>query len=181
MNPRQLTAIILAVGISVVTFAFLSQSLPHGTETWLGFGGVYLLAGILLGFPRLIYKADNIPFRYAIVVGAFSALFPVCTRAWSVLTTRPELTLAEVSFILWQPHVLVPFVTAFMAPFAIAKNPGEQFVTSFIIVTPFLIATIRGLLSGYGFGPTFVMLFYGGLLVSGVIAGFPLYLYGRSL
>ncbi|WP_137285691.1 hypothetical protein [Halorussus salinisoli] len=181
MSHRQSTAIILAVGSVIAIVALLSPNLPHGSETWLGIAGVYLLTGILLGYPRFVQETDNTLFRYASLVAVISTLFPVSMRAWAVRAARPELALPEVSFILWQLHVLVPFVIAFMAPLGIAKNRREQFLTAFIIVAPFLVATYRGLLVDFGFGHTFSVLYYGLLLLFGALAGLPLYLYGRSL
>lgn len=180
MNRGRATGIILALGGIVAGIGLLSSNPQHGTETWLAFASVYLLTGILLGGYQFVRENETISFGYACIVAVVSTLVPLAIRVWSVMAARPELTPSETSFVIWQFHVLVPFVIAFMAPLGIAKSGTTRGLTTVIIVAPFLVATVQGLLMDFGFGPTFAVLYHAILLLSGTIMGLPLYLYGRN-
>ncbi len=82
---------------------------------------------------------------------------------------------------MWQLHVLVPLVVAFMLPLGVASRRTESLVALSAIVLPFAIAVVRGLWLGFGFGSAFVVVFYGVLLLSGGVLGSVTYAYGRTL
>ena len=179
MNHLQATAIVLALGGGIAGFGLLHPNPSHGPELWLGLAGVYLLAGVLLGGARFVRENLPAPFTYASVVAILAVLIAIGFRTWSVLVARPNLALAETTFVLWQFHVLVPFVMSGMVPLGTAESRGKRILVASVLSIPFFAATGRGLLYDFGFGPMFVVVYYGLILVVGLLAGFPLYLYAR--
>lgn len=148
---------------------------------WLGFASVYLVTAILLGGAELSGWRQDITPLYAIASAVLATLVPVALGAWELQNTRPELAITDMRFILTQPHVLLPFIIAFMAPLGVAQTRNWQVVVVTVILAPFVGLTLTGLTSGWGFGPTFVVLYHALLLIIGGIAGLPLYIYGRNL
>lgn len=180
LSSRRLTVILLGIGV-IVSLAALFPTPPLGPVTGLGLAAVYLGTAILLGGPQLYGSRRAVTFRYSVAVAVLVTLIPVVLRVWHVQTVRPELAITDMGFILHQFHVLLPFIVAFMAPIGVARTRNWQVVVLAVILAPVVGVTITGLTSGWGFGPSFVVLYHAFLIIIGGIAGLPLYLYGRTL
>lgn len=181
MDFRHSTAVILGIGSIVAVLPFLFPMLSGDSELWLGFASIYLVTGVLIGVRRFAGGTGRISFRYTIVVAALSVLAPISLRIQSILAARPERTVPDTIFVLWQFPVLVPFAAAFMTPLGVAENRVERSIAAFLVLFPFLVATIGGVVRDSGFGWGFAVLYSGVLFLGGIVESVPLYLYGRSL
>jgi len=181
VNSTRATALVLTLGSVLAGVGLLHPNPPHGSSFWLGLATSYLLAGVVLGGVRVLREDTPVTFASASAVAVLSVLVVVGLRVSRVLAARPELHLAETSFVLEQFPFLVSFVVAVMVPLGAAASGARQGIVAGFLVLPFVVATGRGLLHGLGFGPAFVMLYYGVVLFAGVLAGLPLFLYTRGL
>lgn len=184
MDYRRSTVAILALGGVVLVLEPALPDLPFGTRsaTWLPVAGVYLVVGCLLGAPRVL-GTDRTSVRYAILVAVVSALLPMALRVRDLLIARPELALADVTFVLSRDTVFVPVVVGFMAPLGVAERSGERYFALAVVVAVIFVTIVGEALTGSntGFGAAFAVVYYGFWSVAGAILGLPLYIYGWSL
>lgn len=181
MDSGQPTASVIAIGSAIALYALLSPNPPYGLPVWLGFASVYLLVGILLGYPQYAHEGENISLRYASLVAVVSALCVASIHVGTWALADPELTLHQLSRALWLPHVLIPAVAACMAPLGVAENRRQRLGIGAVVLMPLLVTTLRTLPFGISFSPLFTVVYVGVFPLSGVAVGFPLYLYGRAL
>lgn len=184
MDYRHSTVAILALGGLVLA---LDPGLPDppfgtGSASWFPVAGVYVLVGGLLGLRRFL-GADRTTVRCAILVAAVSALLPMGLRVRDLLIARPELALADATFVLTQDAVFLPVVAGFMAPLGVAEDPGGRLLARAALVASIFVFVVGATLtaSGTGFGTTFLVISYCFGAVVGALLGLPLYVYGWSL
>lgn len=181
MKGDLVAALVLGAGVVVAGIPVVFPNVPHGATTWIGLAAVYLLAWVLVASNQYVRNKASLGFRPALGVAVVVAVIPVLLRGWDVAAARPDLSMLDLTFVLWQLHVLVPFVVAFMLPLGAARERDERLGALAAVVLPFLLAAIWGSMQGTGFGEWFAVMYYGSLLVAGLIAGLPLFFYGRVL
>lgn len=181
MTVRTLTSLNLVIGVTVLVIASLFPEVPYETSTWVGIASVYLFTVGLLAIPRFIGVRNRISFPYAVFTAIAVLVVPVTLRSWGVLTARSSLALPELTFIFAGFQLLVPFTAAFMTPLGYASTRMQKRSILILIVTPNVLALADSLSYGTGFGPTFTVVYRLAVLVTGVVAGLPLYYYGRGL
>jgi len=179
MSNHRLDGIMFLFGSSIAVIGYLLPESQIRKTAWIGLAGSYLLAGFLYGGSRYISDTDTLSFIYAMIVALLSALIPAGIRLSDILSARPEFGLIDVFFMLWEVEVLVPVTVAFMTPLGVAKSRMETSVTTLILVLPYLAGSYRTLSTPGTFGLSFILFYHSVLLFVGVIAGLPLYLYGR--
>jgi hypothetical protein len=181
MSMRGPMCLNLVIGVALIVIAFLFPEGPYRTSTWVGIASVYLFTVGLLEIPRLIGVQNQISFRYAVSTAIAVLIVPVVLRLWTVRTARSSLALSEVTFIFAGFQLLVPFVAAFMIPLGRASTRMHKRSLLILIMALHVFALADSLSDGAGFGPTFAVGYQLAVLVSGIVAGLPLYYYGRNL
>lgn len=180
MNSRSPTSLLLGLGVGLIVIAFLFPELPQ-TSTWVGVASVYLLTVTLLGTLETVTSDGWLSYRQTVVTAVVVLTVPLGLRFWSIYTARPALHLTEFTFVFMEFRFLVPFVASFMTPLGYATTRMHKRSILILIMVLNVLALADSLSYGAGFGPTFAVVYQLAVLVSGVVAGLPLYYYGRSL
>lgn len=184
MDSRHATAAIFALGVVVLTVAPVLPDPPYGTgsTSWGPAGGVYLVAGGLLGGRRAPgadrpFGTDRTAVWRAILAAAVASIVPAALRLRDLLIARPELALADATFVLTQDTVFVPVVVAFVAPPGVAARAKDRYLSIAAIVVVSIAAIVMVVLafivgealtvSNAGFGTAFVVVYYGFWAVGG--------------
>lgn len=181
MNDARVFGGVLGIGGLLALAPIVWSGLAHSPDLWHSLGAVYLLTGGLLGGIQFVRDVRTRAFEFAVGTATISVFVAIGIRVTGVLASRPGLTPVEVSFVVWQLYVVIPAVAAAMLPLGAAGTSRQRALVGSIVVGLFVVSTARGVLGGFGFGPTFYVVYQSLLFLAGVVAGVPLYLFGRSL
>lgn len=181
MNDARAFVGVLGIGGLLALAPIVWPGLAHSPNLWHGLGVVYLLTGGLLGGSQFVRDVGTRAFEFAVGTATISVFVAIGIRVAGVLASRPGLAPVEVSFVVWQLYVVIPFVAAAMLPLGAAGTSRRRALVGSVVVGLFLVSTTRGVLGGFGFGPTFYVVYQSLVFLAGVVAGVPLFLSGRSL
>lgn len=177
MTEHTWSIALLGLGFVLIAGSLGLASIPW-TPIWVGIGVTYVVAaaGILsigaLGIePRFVPTAGT-----AVVIASASS----GAYAQVVTSVRPMSFLGPTWIdLIFDHHVLIPFVAAIVFCFAFARTTGDRVLLAFVLCAPlvaFAIAIWRT-----QFGPGIVQTIVPRFLFAGILAGLPLYLAGRRL
>ncbi|MCU4740360.1 hypothetical protein OB955_01950 [Halobacteria archaeon AArc-m2/3/4] len=177
MNGNTGPIALSSLGFVLITGSLGLASIPW-TPIWVGIGVTYVVAaaGILsIGAldiePRFVPTAGTV---VVIVSGSSGAYAQVVT------SVRPMSFLGPTWIdLIFDHHVLIPFVAAIVFCFAFARTTGDRALLAFVLCVPFVVFAIA--VWGAPFGPGIVLTIVPRFFFAGILAGLPLYLVGRQL
>ncbi|SDM02204.1 hypothetical protein SAMN04487949_0533 [Halogranum gelatinilyticum] len=181
MTPRQRSVLLITIGaVLALSAVALPNQLPVQPHTWLGFASVYLVTGLLIEALRTVRTPNSADFRTTIAVALVAVAFPVVLQVWP-LHTNPLRSLSDLPTVARSFQLLVPYAMALSTPLGAATTGRRRAGVAGAILVPFVLATLVGIAEGGDFGPIFAVGYHLFFLVVALVAGLPLFLYGRTL
>lgn len=180
-SSQQSSTVVLGLGVLVIVISVAVPDVVVWHPIALGIGGVYATTALLFTLYETYGAKDAVPFTYALFVALIAVAVGYSLEAVQWLTSIHGDSIVDFVTVLWTPYGVVPFVVAFLSPYAIAGSEMQRKQVTVLVGIVFVVVINVNLYTSGSLIPGLSLLYILYQIVVGLIVGVPMYLYSRSL